>query len=182
MTGLVQGVLVLLNKRINWIFYVMQMVLLLVFSWYNHLYGDVVNDIVYIAIGCIGWYTWGKPDSKITRCRITEKVIYVFVILAVSAAAFYILSKTDDSLPMLDSFTTVSSFAATYYMMRRKIDTWVIWFINDIAYSLEYFLLPNQSLLLMSLNIIWTVMAVASYIAWFKEMSSAPQPETTNNE
>ena len=36
--GLIQGILVMLNKRSNWIFYVLQMLLLIIFSIYNKLY------------------------------------------------------------------------------------------------------------------------------------------------
>ena len=77
-----------------------------------------------------------------------------------------VLKNTDDPLPVLDSFTTVSSLVATYYMMKKKIDTWIIWFINDIFYAVEYFILPNQALYLFVLNVIWTFMAVGSYINW----------------
>ena len=81
-----------------------------------------------------------------------------------------ILNRTTDPLPLLDSFTTITSLIATYYMIKKKIDTWVIWFINDIFYSIEYFILPNQALYLFILNIIWTFMAVGSYINWKKIM------------
>ena len=46
---------------------------------------------------------------------------------------------------MLDAFTTITSLIATYYMVKKKIDTWVMWFINDIFYAIEYFILPNQA-------------------------------------
>ena len=44
--GLIQGVLVMYNKRSNWIAYVIQMAFLIVFSAFNHLYGDVVNNSI----------------------------------------------------------------------------------------------------------------------------------------
>ena len=83
---------------------------------------------------------------------------------------FLILRKTDDPLPLLDAFTTVSSFVATYYMITKKIDTWIIWFVNDIFYSIEYFILPRQALSLFVLNVIWSVMAIISYINWKRIM------------
>ena len=87
----------------------------------------------------------------------------------------YLLSKTQDPLPYLDAFTTVSSLIATYYMVRKKIDTWIIWFINDIFYVIEYFTLPDQAIYLGILNIIWTLMAIASYINWKKIMKKEEQ-------
>ena len=79
-----------------------------------------------------------------------------------------ILRTTDDPLPLLDAFTTVSSLVATYYMMNKKIDTWFIWFVNDIFYALEYFILPDQAIYLFWLNVVWVFMAVGSFLNWNK--------------
>ena len=169
--GLIQGVLVMLNKRSNWIFYIIQMLLLICFSLVNHLYGDVSNNIIYLVLGVIGFITWNKKkENDITSCSVKEKILYVLVIGITTFIIYLILSKTDDPLPLLDAFTTTSSFVATYYMMIKKIDTWIIWFINDIFYSIEYFILPDQALYLFALNVIWTFMALASYINWKKIM------------
>ena len=168
--GLIQGALVMLNKRSNWIFYILQMLFLIIFSTINHLYGDVVNNSIYLVMGIIGFILW-KSDSKsnkITSCNTKERIIYVCLISLGTLLVSMILNNTDDPLPILDAFTTVSSLVATYYMMKKKIDTWIIWFINDIFYAIEYFILPNQALYLFGLNIIWTGMAVASYINWKK--------------
>ena len=48
--GLIQGVLVMLDKRSNWIFYSLQMLFLLLFSINVHLWGDVAIDSIYFFI------------------------------------------------------------------------------------------------------------------------------------
>ena len=166
--GLTQGVLAMLNKRSNWIFYILQMLFLIIFSSLNHLYGDVANNSFYLVIGVIGFILWNnkKKTSKITKASTNERIIYTLLIALGTFALSLVLRNTDDPLPILDSFTTVSSLFATYYMMKKKIDTWIIWFINDIFYAVEYFILPNQALYLFILNVIWTFMAVGSYINW----------------
>lgn len=170
--GLIQGVLVMLNKRSNWLFYIMQMLFLIIFSSINRLYGDIVNDSIYLVMGVVGFILWGKEEkiNKITSAKLKEKIIYILLIAIGTLVLFCVLRKTDDPLPLLDSFTTISSLIATYYMMKKKIDTWIIWFINDIFYAIEYFILPNQAIYLFILNIIWTVLAVLSYINWKKLM------------
>ena len=170
--GLIQGGLAMLNKRSNWVFYILQMLFLIVFSIINKLYGDVVNNGIYLVMGVIGFILWNKKNesSKITRASLKEKIIYIAIIAIGTVGVQFVLKGTDDPLPILDAFTTVSSLVATYYMMKKKIDTWVIWFINDIFYAIEYYLLPDQALYLFILNIIWTLMAVGSYINWWKIM------------
>lgn len=169
--GLLQGYLVMLNKRSNWIAYSIQMVFMILFSLSMHLYGDVTNSSIYLILGIIGFIIWNKKDDKdIKKCTIKERISYWFVIAIFTGILFLILSKTNDPLPLLDAFTTVSSFVATYYMIVKKLDTWILWFINDIFYAIEYFILPDQALYLFFLNLIWTVMAVMSYINWSKIM------------
>lgn len=53
--GLIQGVLVMLNRRSNWIFYILQMIFLILFSTINHLYGDIFNNSVYLIMGVVGF-------------------------------------------------------------------------------------------------------------------------------
>ena len=169
--GLIQGYLVMINKRSNWIFYILQMLFLIIFSFINHLYGDIFNNSIYLIMGIVGFILWDRNNKlKITNTNIIEKIIYIFIIAFGTVIVSLILRKTNDPLPILDAFTTVSSLVATYYMVKKKIDTWIIWFINDIFYAIEYFVLPDQALYLFALNIIWTIMAILSYINWKKLM------------
>ena len=170
--GLIQGVLVMFNKRSNWIFYILQMTFLILFSSMNHLYGDVVNNSIYLVMGVVGFILWNRNSdtNKITATSKKEKLIYILLIIVGTLGVSTILKNTNDPLPMLDAFTTITSLIATYYMVKKKIDTWVIWFINDIFYAIEYFILPNQAFYLFLLNVVWTLMAVGSYSNWKKLM------------
>ena len=155
--GLIQGILVMLNKRSNWIFYILQMIFLIIFSSINHLYGDVLNNTFYLILGFIGFLEWSKKKdfNQIKLASYKERINYILLITIGTITLNLILKTTDDPLPLLDSFTTISSLVATYYMIKKKIDTWIIWFINDIFYAIEYFMLPNQALYLFLLNIVW---------------------------
>ena len=171
--GLLQGLLVMLNKRSNWVAYIIQMIFMVLFSLSVNLYGDAVNSLCYIFVGVIGFIIWNKKDEKyIGSCSWKERIFYI-IIMALGTYIVYLgLRTTDDPLPLIDAFTTVSSFVATYYMLIKKIDTWVIWFVNDIFYCVTYWLLPDQALYLFALNVIWTFMAVGSFINWKKIMNS----------
>lgn len=169
--GLLQGFLAMINKRSNWIAYCIQMAFMIGFSLTASLYGDVANSVIYLILGVIGFVIWNKKDDKdIKACKAVERILYCSIIVIATIAIYLILKETNDPLPLLDAFTTSSSFVATYYMMTKKIDTWIIWFVNDIFYCIEYFILPEQALYLFILNVIWTFMAVGSYINWRKIM------------
>ena len=99
---------------------------------------------------------------------VNERVFYFIIIVISTAILYLILKNTNDPLPFLDALTTTTSYVATFYMVTKKTDTWILWFINDILYVIEYWLLPNQAIYLMLLNIIWTGMAIGSFITWNK--------------
>ena len=60
-------------------------------------------------------------------------------------------------------------------MVKRKLDTWVIWTVNDIVYIIEYFMLPNTAWWLLGLNCVWAVMAIMSYVNWGRIMKKDEQ-------
>ena len=98
--GLLQGALVMMNKRCNWIAYVIQMILMVIFSYQNQLYGDTVNSSVYIAIGIAGWFMWGKDTGqKVTKANMTETWIYLSVIIIGTVLVHAWLVGTDDPTP-----------------------------------------------------------------------------------
>lgn len=109
-----------------------------------------------------------KDSNQIRLVSYKERINYILLITIGTIALNLVLKTTDDPLPLLDSFTTISSLVATYYMIKKKLDTWIIWFINYIFYAIEYFMLPNQALYLFLLNIVWAFMAVGSYLNWKK--------------
>ena len=165
--GLIQGALVWADKRTNWIFYCLQYIFMVIFSITAQLYGDVTNSLIYIVIGIFGWFMWNKKTEKpIRHCSAKERVIYSAVILLLSVIIYFILSKTGDPLPLLDAVTTAGGYVATYYMLTRRVDTWILWLIIDVLYVIEYYLLPDTAWSLMALNLIWTAMAVGSFITW----------------
>lgn len=164
--GLTQAIFVMFNKRANWIFYILQMIFMIIFSKMSHLYGDMANSCVYLIIGIISYIIWGINQKPIKFASTIERINWIIILIIGTIIGSVILSKTNDPCSILDSFTTVSSFIATILMVRRKIDAWIVWFINDIAYCIEYLILPNQAFYLFSLHCIWTAMAVVSFFTW----------------
>ena len=164
--GLLQGITIAINKRCNWIFYIIQMIFMSIFSYTNHLYGDTLNSISYIFLGIYSYISWGNPESKITELNNYQRIFIISIIYWGYFILRSYLEKTNDPLPQIDSFSTVTSIIATVLMMLRKIETWVLWFVNDIVYVIQYWLLPEQAFYLMGLNLIWTGLAIYSYIKW----------------
>ena len=166
--GLVQGVLVMLDKRSNWIFYSLQMLFLVLFSINVHLWGDVAIDSIYFFIGIGGYFLWreGNGAAAISVYGWKARVVWGLASIVLIVLSWIILSKTDNPLPLLDSITSVTSIVATWFMFNHKLEAWVVWLLNDLFYIAEYFMLPDRALYLIGLYVIWTVLAMASFVNW----------------
>ena len=178
--GLIQGILIWLNKKENWVFYLLNISSLIIFSFANRLYGDVIENFLYFVLGIIGTTVWySKKTNKLSTkyCTNKERIQYTILLIAVSAACYIWLISTDDPMPLLDAITTGMGITATYMMAVRKVEAWIIWFIDDILMAIIYFSLPDQAIYLGALNIVWIVLAALSYINWDKETKKNIQKE-----
>lgn len=168
--GITQGVLAMLNKRINWLVYAFQMILLVIFSYHAKLYGDMIHNSIYFFICLISFWMWNKDGiaKKITRLNVTQISITIIALVIAIFIIGRILTNYDDPLPYIDATTTVTMFVALMLMSFHKLEAWIIWFINDIAFMIQYLMLPDQAIYLFILNMIWSVLAVLSFFSWRK--------------
>ena len=175
--GLVQGVLILMKRKENWIFYLLNISTLIVYSFSVHLYGDVIENFIYLVIGLFGTLVWTSASfakrfgfANIRHSTWKENVLFLALIVFLSAVIYIAVSYTNDPLPILDAVTTGMGFVATYMMATKIIETWIVWFINDILMVITYQSLPDPGYFLTVLNFIWIFMAIGSYISWRGEI------------
>jgi len=166
--GLIQGVLVMLNKRSNWIVYALQMVALVIFSYQAKLYGDMLQNVFYFFFCLFSWWMWkeGGLADKIKLLCNRERLTTLGFVAVGTVVGGICLSNTDDPMPFTDSFTTITTLVGLFLMSLRCVEAWVVWLVNDIAYMYQYFYLPDQALYLFGLYVIWTIFAVVTFINW----------------
>lgn len=176
--GLIQSILILFKRKENWIFYLLNIVTLTVFSFTAKLYGDVVENLVYVIFGLLGLFTWYSiniskkifgDENKIRYCNFKERIFYCVMFLGISVGMYMFLKSTDDPSTFLDAITTGMGFTATLMMAFKRVDSWIVWFVDDILMAYVYFTLPDKAIYLMALNIIWVVLALGTFWTWHKE-------------
>ena len=181
-TGIIQGILIMLNKKSNWVFHLISNVCLVIFSFYTKLYADGFETSLYVLLSIWGLFAWYKVTEKhIDWCSNKERICYTSMILVLWAVIYTVLSKTDDVSPVLDSFTTASGLIATLMMANKRVESWIIWFINDITYVYLYFTLETPALGLTVMNLFWVFMAIGSFITWSKEAKVYKEKSKTTN-
>jgi nicotinamide mononucleotide transporter len=116
------------------------------FAWLfftGQLYADVTLQVFFIVTSVLGWWHWLharglRIERPVTRTTAAE---LSFTIPAGALAALgygWLLHRfTNAYAPFLDSTVLALSVVAQLLLMRRKLETWIFWFVaNSLAIPL----------------------------------------------
>jgi nicotinamide mononucleotide transporter len=103
------------------------------------LYADAGLQIVYIALGFVGWWQWlyGGAARSARRVERVGRLSVALCVLFVAVGTWgltELLRAVDDVAPFWDALTTALSLAAQYLLNVKKIETWFFWIAADIVY------------------------------------------------
>ena len=145
------------------------------------LLGDMIINFYFVIMSIYGWYYWTqKKEEKFINnvSRVSTNEYYFSIILAViSIISIYLVydffDKWNSWTAYIDTLTTAIFFVAMWLMARRKIESWVFWFIGDIITIPLYF---YKGLTISSFQyLIFSILAILGYISWKKILSNSTQ-------
>ena len=155
--GLVYVVFEVLQKNFMWYLWVLTSITFGIVYYYSHIYAYMGLQIYYVAMGIYGIYSWRRAKALAKRAaaqpaaqpgelrsedadilvvrRMSREIailstlfsIIVFFILT------YILKCTEDPNPWLDSFCSVISMLATFWLSRQYLQNWYLWIVCNVA-------------------------------------------------
>lgn len=134
-------------------------VVLLFFLFYQvQLYPDMFLQIYFFITNLLGWWRWlhprkGEEDRKLELkvsylnkfWRMASIAIIVTGTLIMGFAAgnlhnlFPAIFSKPSAFPFADSFVTVISIVAQYWMLHKKVECWIFWIIADVVATYLYF-------------------------------------------
>ncbi len=146
------------------------------FVEYSKLYSEAILYVYYVATGIIGWVNWknAEDDLKIIRKPVTSHLVFIGFGILFSGLFYFLVSNvfTDAARPLIDSFTTVFSFMATWITIKRWLSNWIYWIVID---AVTAFLYIDRGLdLYAGLMLLYTGLAAYAYWEWVK-MEQAPR-------
>lgn len=115
----------------------------------------------------VGWFAWEKEsgDLKVISIKSTHFYGLLFLSLVVAVGiGFFTNNYTDASLPYLDSTTTVLAVLATWMLVKKAIQNWLVWIIADGISVVLYIIKDHYPIALLFL--VYTVIAVYGYYHW----------------
>jgi nicotinamide mononucleotide transporter len=191
--GLVSGIIaVVLSSLANvwsWPIGIINVTLSFFLFYQVQLYPDMFLQIFFFVTNIIGWWRWTHPkkfeedrkhELKVTSCTMKDFAVIGSIGL-IGTFAFGLFAKNlhelipvlftkPSAFPFVDSFITVMSIVSTYYMIQKKIESWLIWLVVDIVATYLYFIRDIK--LYSVLYLVFCLIAIFGYWNWIREKKS----------
>lgn len=126
------------------------------------LFASAALQVVFMAASVWGWFSWGKEGvlapSRLTlagRLRVSVGVVVLSILVAPA------LRSIGGSAIWGDAFVLVGSMTAQVLMVLKKIETWPLWSVLNIAGALLY---ASQGIYFTSL--FYAMLSVFAAVGW----------------
>ena len=136
------------------------------------LYVNVLLHIFYLIACAIGWYQWlygGENKSTLKVTRTNKKHLWKIAAITFGMFLFFgVITDyiSDDKMPYIDALLASLSFTAQWMMNNKLVESWLLWIVTDISYTIMHFQLHNYPSFFMYL--VFVFFAVVGYYLWLK--------------
>jgi nicotinamide mononucleotide transporter len=194
--GLISGIIaVALSSLANvwsWPIGIINVTLSFFLFYQVQLYPDMFLQVFFFVTNVIGWWRWTHPkkfeedrkhELKVSSCS-PRDLIVILGVGSTGTIAMGLFAKNlhellpflftqPSAFPFVDSFITVMSIVATYYMIQKKIESWLIWLVIDIIATYLYFIRDIK--LYSLLYFLFCLIAMFGFWNWIRERKSYNQ-------
>jgi len=165
-------------------------VLLSFFFYYQiQLYPDMFLQIFFFVTNLMGWWRWANPKPEEKDNKLELKVTFMkrwqFILLFGAGIGgtflmgllasnlhdwFPYLFNLPSSFPYADSFIFVMSIIATFLMINKRIECWIIWIVVDIFATILYFI--KGAKFFSTEYLVFIIIATFGLWNWIREYNS----------
>ncbi len=140
--------------------------------WSHGLYGDAGMAVYYTLAALYGFYVWkfkktrklkqSLPIIHLPRRQYLPATLFFF--FAWSATYYILVTWTNSTVPLLDSFTNALSFVGMWALARKYLEQWFFWIVVDAVCCFLYIQkgIPFKA----GLYGLYVVIAIAGYYKW----------------
>ena len=170
-----------------WIVGVVMPALDIILYWSHGLYGDAGLAAYYTLAAFYGYMVWkfgkkrGQTDKQqlpITHFPLRLVVpVLAFFLVAWGLTYYVLITWTNSTVPVLDSFTNALSIVGLWTLARKYLEQWLFWMVVDLISCVLYVQkgIPFKALLYG----LYVVIAVMGWFKWKKMMNNEQNSEQT---
>ena len=137
------------------------------------LYIETGLQFFYFIMAIIGYYHWKKkivhkePQQEITNLTTKNWLLGILICSALSVLmAMFFQQHTKASLPWLDAPVTIFSIWATWLVIKKVLQNWLLWIAID-ALAIYIYVQRHLNFTAM-LYALYTMLAILGYYQWKK--------------
>ena len=175
--GLVSVVLLIRQNIWNWPFGVLYAgISMYLFANKVPLFGQVVLNGYFLLMNAYGWWLWLRNPPSTDDALLVTRASIPTLALTLSAAALGVVVLallfdhfTESMYPPVDIGIALLSTAAMWLQARKKLESWVFWFVINLASVGLFVAVGNYFYAL--LYLVYIPMAIQGFVAWRRSMS-----------
>jgi nicotinamide mononucleotide transporter len=136
------------------------------------LYAEMALQSYYLFAAIAGWIGWHRTSNTdgyigVLRMKIAHWWYAVGVGSSTGALLGFILwQQTKSPIAFADSLIATSSLVATWFMVKRYLENWLMWVVIDSACIIVY--LHKGLFSFAGLFVLYTLLALKGYFDWKK--------------
>lgn len=159
-------------------------VTLLFFLFFQvQLYPDMFLQVFFFITNLMGWWRWTHParaeenkkhQLKVTRISLREFILFSSVCVTGTVVFGLFATRLHEwwpgvfslpsAFPFADSFVTMMSIVATYLMVQKKVECWLVWILVDVVACMLYF---SKGIYLLGIEyVVFCVLAAFGFWNW----------------
>ena len=160
-----------------WVIGIIMPALDIILYWQHGLYGDAGMACYYTLAALYGLYVWKfrktknlkqeLPISHMPKRQYLPATVGFF--MAWGVVYYILITWTNSTVPVLDSFTNALSFVGLWALARKYLEQWLFWIVVDVVCCMLYIQkgIPFKA----GLYGLYVLIAIAGYYKWKKMMS-----------
>jgi nicotinamide mononucleotide transporter len=183
---------VFLSARANiwsWPIGVVNVVLYFFLFFQVQLYPDMFLQAFFLVTNLAGWWRWSHPrpgeEDRKRELRVSfmrsREIAFVVAATIVGTALLGLFARNlhnllpsvfsaPSAMPFVDSFIAVLSVIVTFYMIQKKVESWIMWLIIDIVATWLYFIRDIK--FTSALYFVFCLIAAYALFNWVREYRS----------
>ena len=134
------------------------------------LYAKCLKSMVNICVHSYGWYQWLHRGERQAPLQVsTTRSLTLVCVLLLGGLSTIVLGGllhrySSADLPYWDSLHTVLALTAQWMLVRKKLESWILWVAADVLYSV---VLYYKGLYVFSgLYVVYIFLASHGYRTW----------------
>jgi len=129
------------GNKICWLLGIGSTAIYLYLVFKEHLYGQVISDIIILGQCFYGWFYWkATEDESLGMCDANQtKRDLILVCILTLIIEWFFKKYTNNPQPELDVLTTLLALLANWYLAKKYVNGYFVWIIADFCFIAMFY-------------------------------------------